>query len=44
LLLNLKSLGKADLTVKFVSDRLKFFAKHADLNDADNVNLFTLRK
>ena len=44
LLLNLKSIGKADLTVKFVSDRLKFLAKHVDLDDADSVNLFVARK
>ena len=44
LLLNLKSLGKADLTVKFVSDRLKYLAKHVDLDDANAVNLFIAGK
>jgi len=44
LLLNLKSLEKADLAIESVSNRLKFFAKHADLNDADGVNWFIARK
>ena len=35
LLLNLKSLEKADLTVKFVSDRLKYLDNHVNLGDPD---------
>jgi hypothetical protein len=44
LLLNLKSLEKADLTVKFVSDRLKYIAKYANLDDPYELNLFIARK
>jgi hypothetical protein len=44
LLLNLKSLGKADLTVKFVNDRLKYFSEYVDLDKPDSVNLFIARK
>ena len=40
LLLNLQSRGKADLTMKFVSNRLKYLAKFADLDDPEAVNLF----
>jgi hypothetical protein len=43
LLISLQSVGKADLTVKFVSDRLKYL-KFADLDNADIVNLFIARK
>jgi hypothetical protein len=44
LLLNLQSRGKADLTVKFVSDRLKYSAKYVNLDDLEAVNLFIARK
>ena len=44
LLLNLKSLGKTDLTGRFVSDRLKHITKHVDLDDANAVNLLITRK
>jgi integrase/recombinase XerD len=44
LLLNLQSRGKADLTVKFVSDRLKYLAKYVNLDDPEAVNLFIARK
>jgi hypothetical protein len=37
LLLNLQSRGKADLTVKFVSDRLKYLAKYVNLDDPEAV-------
>jgi hypothetical protein len=40
LLLNLQSRGKADLTMKFVSNRLKYLAKFADLDDPEAVDLF----
>jgi integrase/recombinase XerD len=44
LLLNLQSSGKADLTVKFVSDRLKYLSKYADLDDSEAVGLLIARK
>jgi integrase len=44
LLLNLKSIGKADLTVGFVSDRLKYLAKYVSLDNPEEVNLFIARK
>jgi len=44
LLLSLRSSGKADLTVKFVSDRLKHLAKNVDIDDPDSVNMFIARK
>jgi len=44
LLINLQSIGKAELTVKFVSDRLKYLSKFADLDNADSVNLFIAKK
>ncbi len=44
LLLNLKSRGRADLTVKFVSDRLKYLAQYVNLDDPEEVNLLIARK
>ena len=44
LLLNLKRQGKADLSVKFVLDRLSYLPKFVDLDDAESVNMFILRK
>jgi integrase len=43
-LLKLKSLGKSDGTLTFVSDRLKHLAKFVDLDDPQTVNLYIARK
>ena len=42
LLLNLQSRAKADLTMKFASDRLKYLAKHVNLDDSEAVNCLYL--
>ena len=44
LLLKLKAMGKSELTLKFVSDRLKYLAKHVDLDNPEQVNLWIANK
>ena len=39
-LLKLKSLGKTESTLRFVSDRLKYLSRHVDLDDPEMVNVF----
>jgi integrase len=44
LLLKLKASGKSELTLKFVSDRLKYLAKNVNLEDPEAVNLWIVNK
>ncbi len=44
LLLKLRSLGRSENTLKFVSDRLKYLAQHCDLKNPCSVMLFKARK
>ncbi|MHA1722251.1 MAG: hypothetical protein ACTSXW_04145, partial [Candidatus Baldrarchaeia archaeon] len=43
-LVKLKALGKSESTLRFVSDRLKYLARHVDLDNPDRVNLFIASK
>jgi integrase len=43
-LLKLKSLGKTESTLKFVSNRLKYLQRYTDLDNPEKVNLFIANK
>ena len=43
-LVKLKALGKSEGTLRFVSDRLKYLARHVDLDNPERVNLFIASK
>jgi integrase len=43
-LFKLRSLGKTESTLRFVSDRLKYLSRFVDLDDPESVNIFIANK